>query len=343
MNIVNIIENIIEQARNGKIVIGKEDNYWQFFVRFYCNIENKTPVNSKYPVININDYQLFLKEVKDYLKEAYKFYYNDKEYFDLDDKTFLQKLFCDLMINVTSYDMNNVYRYIEERKSMLLDKTIEPNSYLIGNFENKNIECKIVKNSSNIEAPYKMKLYLNDGIDIFELPSITFGIINDKVYLKCIQNKKEKQDNVLAKKMDRYFRKMNKGVDENLDIHNISTNALASLTIFNSFMRKKGIKNIEASDFLPVRYNSSKVILMNKCKKKSLDFKQYLQQIDRDQYNMTNKLMYILERYSYHFQNCECNYDDIRGVMELELNEYQNNSNIIFDLDKSVMVNKKRT
>ena len=108
--IEDIVKEIINEAKEGKITINSNDGDWTFFAKFYVN-----EANSDYPSIEVSDNSRFIGSIKKYLDRAYDFYYNDKEFYDLDDKGYIKKLVFDLLVNTSSFDCHDIYNYIERK------------------------------------------------------------------------------------------------------------------------------------------------------------------------------------------------------------------------------------
>jgi len=316
-----IVDKILIQAQKGNIQIDSRDGgFWLFPVNFSTRIKGQDKEQKGFPpTINIPDYDLFIEKVNAYLEKAKQFYDFDQDYFDLNDLEFGEKLFMDLMINITHIDCVDIYNFIDKR-SRFLDFKPESDMVYLGNLAGAKVNAKFTKHHSNLEAPYKFQIALENEENKSELPYLTFAIDGNKAYVYAIQNKQEKNENPLSKKVDRYLRKLNKGVDMDDMVANISTNALASLVLFSSYMKTQGIKEIIAPDYMPGR-----------------DTDKYKFRRDEDQFNMTNKFMYLFLRYNYHFDTCTADYDDLTHTMHLNLNnDYTKTDNIICSLDEEV-------
>jgi hypothetical protein len=342
-DVSRLVKEVFFEASKGLVKIDSKSGYWNFYLRFYEKINGiSNCYNDKYPVIDIPSYNNFIEAINSYLENASFFYDKDKDYFDLEEESFYKKLILDLFISASNYDFNNIINYIERKNRMLINNTITFDKLILGNYNGLEIVAKIDKTTSNLEAPYKMKFYFIDKENnIFNLPSVTFGLIDNVAYLMCIQNTNKKQDNKLAKSLDRYFRKVNKGIDLNSDISNISPNSLVSLTLFIAYLKNNGIDKIIAFDYLPLRYNGNKIMIYHKYKDKE-ELSNALIRHDKDQFNMTNKFMYLFKRYCYHFKDCDYYYDDLTRSMQVKLERVNfSDDNIIFDLDRCVSDTKK--
>ena len=200
----------------------------------------------------------------------------------------------------------------------------------MGKYLDFDVNINIRKNKSNLEGPYQFILTFNDDLgNVFELPQITFSVVEDMAYLMCVQNKNN-QDNKLISKLDRYFRKVNKGVDPKSDICQVSPRFLVSFIVFNQYLKSMGVEKLEVNSYFPLRYQTK----VSKAKRQKLDMEDEMIDIDRDQYNMTNRLMYLIKRYAYHFEESICDFNDITLRMNLKIkNKTVKNDSIVYELN----------
>lgn len=334
-----VVEKIFNQAKKGVVTIGDDDRgHWTFYTRFYNNINNNNnSTNSAYPTIKITDYPLFLNETTQYLNTAKKFYSRDQDYFDFSDESFPEKLFLDLIVNGTSTDFDNIIPYINNRTRML-ETPISTGRFDLGTYGDLNLVGIITKRFSNLEGPYRfIPVFENPATqEEFRLPTVTFGVVDDRATIFAMQNEDTKQVNQLVKKLDRYFRKVNKDVDPEDIIANVSPNAVVSLTMFIEYLKQNGITNITAPTLMPVRYNANLVAKLNRYKN-TKEKSTAVWEHDRNQFNITNKLSYLMLRYAHHFNNSKADFDDITQTMQLEVNpQTSRTDNVIHDIAAAV-------
>ena len=68
-----------------------------------------------------------------------------------------------------------------------------------------------------------------------------------------------------------------------------------------------------------------------------------IEYINKIQFNISDRMMYLIQRYVFHFFNSDYEYDQVKDEMHLYLNkEKLNEDNIIFELDNLVVENKTR-
>lgn len=342
----NMIYELANEGANGLVNIGKGEWCWKFYSKFFTKIEGVDNTSSKmYHTLIINDVNEFVQKLDEYLKVARTFYKEDKWYYDLDDASFDKMLTLNLIVNAGMYDFNDFVPYMETRKK-LLNNQENVGQIGFGEYKGYYVSANIEKLHCNLEAPYKFTVSMRDrNGGEFILPSVVYGTVDDIAYVYAVQGINGKQTTSVAKNMDRYFRKLNKDVDKDEDIANVSPNALASITIFNSYLKSKGIDKIVATEFMPVRYQSNKSAIYIKGASKQLDKEEIREQVERHDYiqhNITEKFMYLLMRYCHHFDGADFEYDDIRNKMKVVLGETtKRQDNVIYELEDLVLQSKQ--
>ncbi len=337
-----IIDKIFFQSQKGYTEIGDDEmGFWPYFTKFFVNVEgqsNAEPNDTQTPIVQIPNEEAFVQDVKSYLDVAKKFYKQDRDYFCLTMPAHQEKLFLDLMINGTNLDYNNIYEYIHNRQAML-EQPVGTGVFVLGQYGDLTMYGAIGKTISNLEGPYCFEFALDDqNKNRFKLPSVTFGIVDDVAYVYAVQNKAKEQDNPLAKKLDRYFRKVNKGVDPEEEISKVSPNALVSLTAFIAFAKQIGITDIVAPDFLPVRYYGNQEVGLRKTTTNQ-QAETFLEKHDHDQYNMTNKFDNLFFRYGHHFTSDEVTYSELEQAVHVSLSTEEpeeHDDNIIYGVAQCV-------
>ena len=344
---LEIVEDLINQAKTGRVAIGtaSPDGAWSFFTRFFATVEGKTnATNSTYPVLKIANMKNFCKMLDEYFEVALKFYDFEKDYFDVTPKQHKQLLLHSLFVNATPYDFENPMQYIQT-KTAQLKTPLKEGVFEIGTFGEYKIKTKIEKLKSNFEAPYRQTFVFEtlDGSDSFQLPFVNCGFVDNFAYVYSVQNTSKKQETSLAKKLDRFFRKLNKDVDPTDEMAQVSPNAVATSALFFSLLKQNGITNIVAPSFSPVRYNGTKISAyakLNQGKNPTplvTSHKQALEWENRNQYSMTNKFMYLFLRYAHHFPETDLHFNDTTQTMFATLAPTQEvGDNIIYDLDMAV-------
>ena len=331
--VFRMADKVMMQAQYGVIYIGG----WTYRVKLDLN---KLYYQGR--VLDLGNTK-FLDEVKNYLSQAREFYINDKDYYGLDDMSFDEKLFMDLFANMTNFDFENIDKCLEERTAMILpENDFITKPVTIAQLEGADIEISVLKNTSNLEAPLRFRTILKNGKEMFELPYITFGVIDDCLHVYAVQRKRDKQTSKTAKDFDRYFRKFNKGVDMNDEITaQISTNALAAVTIFLAYFKNQNINKVKAFGFMPLRYNA-KVETVIKKLKNGTEFEEFLKENDRNQFNITNKFFNTMFRYAHHF-GLNVEYDEIHECLDMNLEEKKtvDAKNVIHHLDEIITLGTK--
>lgn len=344
----SLVQKILKNAGNENNLVSIHDPNFGQSIQFQATFFNKTngasnAVSPDIPVINIPDYDLFIDTLTDYVSEALTFYKND--YLGLDSRYLSEKLIYDLFGNATATDFNNIIPFISHRTAMLKNK-LQKGIFPLGSFKEYKILGAIDSIGSEFEAPYKFLVAFDDEFGgRFKLPAVLFGIDGDSVYIYAIQNTSatqklppetiEKNKNI-TKNLNRFFRKVNLNVDENDEISKVSPNFLVILTIFASFMRQLGKKEIIAPLYFPVRYDANKRHHISSMTS-DLEIEEYLEKHDRDYFNVVNKFAYLFLRYNHHFPNSTAEYDENKSQIKTTLaKSHPVDKNIIYDIDAIV-------
>ena len=345
-----------DEALNGCVILetNHEDHPWRFGVHFFTKINGKSnATDTLAPEVQIPNFDTFIEELETYLSVASKFYADDQEYFDLTDNGFSKKLISDLFASATNFDINNIVPYIKTRTA-LLQNPIPTEAFEIGQINNSTIGAKIKKNRSNLEGPYNIEFFATNKNETYPLPSITFGIADNDVYVYAVKYFDSKQTDPVTKKtihsivdgkpvLDTKFKQETndffhgntrnshaKGVERN-----ISPNALVSLSLFLSLFKDAGTNQIIAPNFMPIRYETNRSAIEQRALKNHLSIEDQIEKHNNDQNNITNKFMYLLSRYNHHFPECEMEYDEIKEEMRMKLAKTKSTGeNLIYQIDQ---------
>ena len=358
-NVDYVVKELLEELSQENVKITATDGgVWQYSTKMDTKIEgrNNTLVSNSI-VLNIPDYNLFVRKIGKYLDVASKFYEKDKEYFMLDGNEYLKRLVLDLFLNATNYDLYNIYNYIDFKKDMLSteykDKTFELGTLKVGN-ETLTIFGSIKRQKFNMEAPYAFEVCLSNGIENFVLPSILFGTTSDTAVVYAIQNLHREQETQLKKRLDRYFRKIDNGIvekgtnkipyDERPLEEQVTINAVVAAAIFVETVKRFDVLKFIVPDFMPLRYSTK--LNQNVFNVKQKSNAEYVDELthkaiddmNRNQFNITNKLIYTFLRLGMHFDNLDVNYspDENRLYVDSICEEYSKDGNLIQDIVEAI-------
>ena len=335
-----IVEDVLIQAHDGLVQI-KSDNGdpWKFFTHFYCKIEDNPvggKVDNSQPIVFIPNYKVFLKKIEKFLNVSREFHKQEMDYFELHGKEFDKKLFLDLIVSASNYDLVDILDYVDKRTKMT-QQNLSLKEFKMGEYQGCEIWGKISKNQSNLESPYRFNVAFSDGENSFKLPSVLFGVVDGEAQIMGIQNFNKENQNPLSKKLDRFFRKVNKDVDMTDDMSKISPNALVSFTLFNEYLKKCGIRKEKFYAFMPIRYYCQKEVGFHKAKNEEERI-EFLEKHNKDQYNMMDKVFNMFFRFEHHFDNSQVDYNDMKQEISLSFKDEKatETDNIISQIAKSV-------
>lgn len=353
-----ILNDFFDEAQSGTVFLATTGKYgsspWKFNIELFANIEgNSNALHTEAPVVQIPNYQRFVEVVDRYLSIAEPFYIADKEYFDLTDSSYQKKLIADLFASATNFDFHDVFTYINHR-TRLLKNPLPTQSFEIGTLNGTTIIATIKKNQSQLEGPYNMEFVAQHKNETYQLPSVTFAIDEDKLYIYAIKyfNKKSKDpithkeinsvadgklvlDTEFKEKMNSYFHTITQNSHSKGVERNVSPTSLVSFAMFLSLFKSSEIKEIIAPNFMPIRYATNKQKLITKSYTEPELLESLLKKHDNDQNNITNKFMYLFLRYNRNFPENEIEYDDLRQEMRMTLSPTQTfGENLIYQIDQ---------
>ena len=343
--IIEQLKKLIKNSTNDTCKIIFDDGFVSdYHISFNFDIEGFLIYkDDSQPLVKISDFQSFASKVITLVNLMAPFYSEYKDHYGFTEENYLDYLLISIFSNMNEYDFNNTLNYLDR----IIDSYQQNYSFykdkLVGKINVKGKEISIyetcLKSSASMEAPlYKQYIFSCEG-DVFYSPKVRYYISQNKCYVMAIQNNPNKQNNILAKLLDRYFRKLDKGLaeyerSENNQIEtpkDISPTALATLTIFVS--STKETSTFCFPDYLPLRYTNK----LGTLKTKSIDY----DEADRIQANLTNKLLFTGIRLCEHFTSSSISFDT-PNYLEIEFNPLANDkNNIIFDLYDAITQKKQ--
>lgn len=344
-NIEKIFKSFIKKSTNESFKIDLDDKYKiDYHISLNYIIEGKyiTGDNSN-PTLKIPHFNIFLEKLTTLINLMAKFHFEDKEYFEFSDENFLNYLLISCFSNMNETDLNHPLAYFD-RQIKAYSNIYNFDNSVVGKFilKEKDISINKItkKNKASMESLLCTQFYFLHNDDQYLLPKIHYYIVDNCCYIMGIQNTKKKQDNTLSRNMDRYFRKLDKGLDnisksENGKVEtekDISPSFLAALTMF--IASNENISTFYFPSYLPLRYINKVGLLKSKGEE--------IQEADRIQTNITNKLLLTASRISLHFDNSNISLNN-DGFLQLEFDSHQkDNDNIITDLYNSIYKDKKK-
>ena len=372
-----IFYELIEEAKTGTVVIDGDPWPIGYNTIIYDKetIKKKCLEDENMPVLIIKDETKYFEALEKYINlELEKnrksiAFINDKE------KNHIKMLMVYLFANATTEDFLNPVPFIKRNISFLEDETFKYlNDGIIIKLEEP-LNCYlIIKNKEEsifMETPNKIELILseNKGSEIlkYHLPSIYYGIsknANEKeCYLYSILNKKEKKlsedEEKFIKQVSRKLYKINKDVRENEskeykdykegisdyypeNISDVSPSQVLSLTIFFSLLKREGITKVKGVPYLPLRYLSRNYTAVKQ--KDEEKRKEMLERNDFIQSNITEKLIRIIRRVSYHMEGIEITSLPYEGdeFITLKIDNEKTNTNNELLNEVTTSINKQK-
>lgn len=338
MNASEVVEEILNEGSIGRVFIDSETKTdWLFDARFYAEIEGITNAKSKrFPIFKIYNFESFVQSIENYLKVARNFYEADQEYFDLSDDSFDKKLIFDLFVNANQIDMFDFERYVLIRTEML-ETDIDETTTSVGGIQDLEVRMDIVKNHSNLEAPYRFDSTIIDTKteEEYHLPSVYFAHFNKETHIMAIRNIYKKQNKKISKGMIRLFKLLCMGEPKHGVIRSVPTNIYLAITLFLAHESNMGRVEFYIPCSPPLRhyvkYHTNKIVgfrhlddIYNKIT--------FEQKNDFNKLSKTHRFMRLLLRFNYHFPNARLYFDEVTKQIKISLDmnlENEKDLNII--------------
>ncbi len=326
------------------------------------------------PTLIIKNKKEFESLLNEYTELAYEFYGLDNEFKGMDEKYrvyYIKKtLMTFLWTNATLEDFNNPNEYIKTRINFLKNEML-PTYEDINLGRSELLKSDIIvenrKSSFYSEAPYALRITLNNGDEAYELPRIYYGIDKDEAYIYAIQNPKNanEEHNQFQKFIKRALYKLNIGLDENDNFENYDIGNLKDITpsfllaanIIFSLFESKNIKKVTVPTILLVRYNAKELaidkrknVLLNETddEEKIKEINDIIDDAKKKhlvlQSNMTEKLIRTFLRLSHHCDGIgiHCIPNEINTSLELNIGETTYINNPILEETHNLAMGKNK-
>lgn len=338
------LNNFIKQTNSSTFKIDCDGWEVDYHISLNHFVEGKKFFNNDFlPLLKINNVDLFASKLTILLNLKAKFHEFDLEYFDFSRDNYMDYLLMSSFINMCEDDFNYPLNYLDRMIEAYTRKYSINKLSLIGclNLTDKklNIYESSSKNIASMESPLYKVFIFTDENEKFVTPKIHYYIANDTVYIMGIQGLKERQSNSLSKRLDRYFRKVDAGLEEIEKSENdkietlkdISPSFLVALTLFISSF--KDYKKFYLVDYLPLRYQNKLGVLKQQGKD--------LESADALQKNITNKFMFTGARFCEHFENAD--FEFVNSYLKINVETYNHQcGNIIYDLYESIKIKQNK-
>lgn len=314
-DILDIFYNsIIPEASRGTI-----DCFMYYNICFNTSIEGQTikgnnPSYVDPPLLEIRDKKEFDDILKEYIDLALEFY--DDEYFydevlSGEYRTKTNKLCKEKVImslvwsNAVLEDFSDPVNFLRRQKAYLENNplmvaTSKGYSDILGG----RIVTAVTKTGKiSWESPYAFRSAIATKDDAHDLPVLRFGIDNDTIYIYSIQQRKKARKD---KRINRNLYKVNENFvtdDFNEDLKNITPSSLVALYLFLLHFNNLGYTKFKLVPYLPIRWIDKKITINKKAKKvleKSKEYKEGMEELLRNQDNITQKFITTFRRLNYH-------------------------------------------
>lgn len=343
INIDKIIDEILHEMQNGKV-----DADIILFMKMYTNNDTHTEM---IPVLNLKNKELFYEKIKEYVKV----FENVVQIISASEREgYIKRIITLMLADMSIIDFNDPCLFVQKKIDFTKNQQLE----------NKIIEvpalggdiCLDIQTYGK-ETPFCFVPRLMCEDNIYEFPTISYGVSNNKCYIYAMQDYNKSHDTSFSKKIHRKLYKLNKDVYENEtdeykdyqegrseyypeNVSDVSPGFILSLALFLNEIYKSGITKVEVIPYLPIRYEnkikSLAKLAMNEAKKKNLSreekIKIFLDSVKNQkniQSNITEKFIRCFYRVAYHFNNVEITSTpfDVDDRLHVKLSEFEYSDN----------------
>ncbi len=356
-----IFYELIEEAKDGRVSIDGDE--WP--IAFNTKIDgNYISREGNLSILVVENKEEFFRYLKNYIDKELELDRRYMYFSDNDEINHIKALMVYLFVNMSTEDFLHPVNAIRKRIGFLEDTTFSlfdeevdfnaiPGSKLLINQSVQSIY---------METPFIMDFTIQQGSNYVRLPYISYGICEENgkkvCYIYSIMNhplgKGFYVDKDLAKRVNRVMFKINKGVmnvesqdykdykdgktDEYAEnISDVTPSFVFALVTFLTMLQSKGITEVKAVPYLPVRYLSRDIAA-----KRAEDPNIRKQREDRNnqiQSNATDKFMRTFRRAAYHMNGVEViSYPyEVDEYLTLELHGHDVNNELLSDVSEQVM------
>ncbi len=171
--------------------------------------------------------------------------------------------------NASAIGLSNLNFYFKKYTSFINDTTFTTlqKVQFMGNFYNDELYGMCKRSEVNYETPYYFSFMLRNHF--YELPNIRFGIEQrDKkiAHILAIQSAQREHDETYELEFQKYIKE---NIPKSKNFRQFNPNHLISLILALGIFNGVGIKDIEAPDYFPLRYQ--RFVLENRMNYEELD------------------------------------------------------------------------
>ena len=347
-----------QEAKQYLIDLAMNKSYFENeeYIR-YATISSIVNVDYSKPVIEVSDY-----------KKMFTLIYNiGEKYWDNNGvcncMTSIGNIFKILIIRMTPDDFKNPESFFERQYDILNDTTF--NDYNAGINYNKGKHLESISFYAGLSLKgYNLRTFMNnecsnefyfevsDGISVYKLPRVRYGIYDDNDIkiceigsIQCQNVKKDKMDeNEFCKRLMLSRTSINKKVLDSELLDSVEPNKLITLILFIKLLYENGICNIKVPSMYVLDYDYHEQLDMieknsfrskygiNKIRnneKYNKEYKELIKGLGKAEFiskTKTTDFIHLFERLIYHFPDIEItNYpNEVSSYMNIKIHSLDN-------------------
>lgn len=347
INIDKIIDEVFYEMQYGKV-----DADIILFMKMHTTNSSHFEIT---PVLNLKNKKLLYRKIKEYVKSFEKVSLLVSA---LEKEGYVKRVITLMLSDMSVKDFNDPCLFVQKKIDFMNNQLLEDKIIDAPFFESK---IFLSTEPYSKETPFCFVPRLMNGFDIYEFPTISYGISEETCYIYAIQDYNKYHDTNYSKKINRKLYKLNKDVLESEtveykdykegksdyypeNISDVSPGFIFALTLFLNEIYKKGITKVEVIPYLPIRYEnkikSFAKYTLKEAKKNDLSkeekinlFKDLVNKQKDIQRNITEKFIRCFYRVAHHFDNVEITSIpfELDDRLHIKLSEFKYSDNEILN------------
>lgn len=248
--LINVIKKMYAPKDSVILICNKDKSY------SFSNVDR----NNEYlmPTAVIKDISVLELTIKNMLQTIIKSNslfnnnFSNYEYTEAIEKTLLS-----IMRNATPSDLFDLNQYLKKYTSFFDENIFSDieNPVIIGEMFNSDLYARRRKANLDYETPYFLSFCVSKKNKLIELPNIRLGIYS--IYDKKIANIlaiQSSQDNIFLEDYKQLEQLIKEKIKRTSNYRFINPSFIASLSITLGMLKKMDVKEIEYSNYLPLRW-----------------------------------------------------------------------------------------
>ena len=163
-----------------------------------------------------------------------------------------------LLRDMANSDYEDLANYVRRRTEYIKDTTFNEfdTETQLGQLDEFSLSAKRTQELHGLETPFAMNFFFRNHSKPYRLPKVRYAISDEEkgktACIYCVQDGQLGTQKIrFAEELEKKINGVNKGMKT---LRNCEPRQVLSLTLFIKMLHEKGIRNITAPDYIPLRY-----------------------------------------------------------------------------------------